>query len=471
MRKKQGTFYDLNSDISRASRAIKEISNLYNEIDKTDDQAEKKLISSQIQSLKDSLKKTVGNLGKDIERLSLVAPLKKQGVEKPMFKPLPGKGKANIPSSKAASRPKVTIKGMPNLSKEQIKAKEKALDKFEKEKVEDVERETIKRFKSREEKSRKEKKKKKALKKQRKEASFYVRMSNKFFSDFSEKLLDKGYFSGLKRTLVKANMQFLTKSYVSVIFFTTFLSAIISFFLFIFFLFFNFGVNFPFITFARVNVFERALNIFWIFILFPLITYLISYIYPSLERRNLETQIARELPFATIHMSSIAESKIEPSHIFRIMVTSPDYPHLRRQFIKLINEITIFGRDLVTALRNSAMNSPSKKLAELLDGLGTTITSGGDLSDFFAKRAQSLLFDYKLEKEKKTKSAETFMDIYISVVIAAPMILMLLLIMMRVSGLGISLSTAMISLIMVAGVSFVNVIFLVFLHLKAPKET
>jgi len=102
----------------------------------------------------------------------------------------------------------------------------------------------------------------------------------------------------------------------------------------------------------------------------------------------------------------------------------------------------------------------------LLDGLATTITSGGNLPDFFDKRAQTLLFDHKLEKEKQTKTAETFMDIYISVVIAAPMIFMLLLIMMRVSGLGIALSTSMISLIMVLGVSVVNIIFLVFLQLK-----
>ena len=75
----------------------------------------------------------------------------------------------------------------------------------------------------------------------------------------------------------------------------------------------------------------------------------------------------------------------------------------------------------------------------------TFITSGGDLPDFFDKRAQSLLFEHRLEREEYTKSAETFMDIYISVVIAAPMILMLLLMMMKISGLGISLSSGMIT--------------------------
>jgi flagellar protein FlaJ len=185
-----------------------------------------------------------------------------------------------------------------------------------------------------------------------------------------------------------------------------------------------------------------------------------------MEKKSMETKINQELPFATIHMASISESLVEPSNIFRIIISTGEYPNMEREFVKLLNEINVFGYDLVTALRNSAFNSPSRKLSELFDGLATTITSGGNLSDFFDKRAQTLLFDYKLDKEQQTKSAETFMDIYISVVIAAPMILMLLLIMMRVSGLGIALSTGMISLIMVLGVSVVNIIFLAFLQLK-----
>jgi flagellar protein FlaJ len=115
-----------------------------------------------------------------------------------------------------------------------------------------------------------------------------------------------------------------------------------------------------------------------------------------------------------------------------------------------------------------AFNSPSRKLSDLYNGLATTITSGGDLPEFFDKRAQTLLFDHRLESEKHAKAAETFMDIYISVVIASPMILMLLLVMMSASGLGLSLSTSMISLIMVLAVTLMNVLFLVFLHLKQP---
>jgi flagellar protein FlaJ len=212
------------------------------------------------------------------------------------------------------------------------------------------------------------------------------------------------------------------------------------------------------------------LKVFWLLFVIPIGTFLVVYFYPSLEKKSLGNKIDQELPFATINMSAISGSMIDPSEIFKIIVLTKEYPNLEKEFIKLINEINVYGYDLVTALKKVAENTPSKKLAELFNGLSTTINSGGDLPEFFDKRSQTLLFEYKIEREKHTKFSETFMDIYISAVIAAPMILMLVLMMMKISGLGIALSTSMITLIMVFGVSLLNVVFLTFLHLKQPAE-
>jgi len=161
---------------------------------------------------------------------------------------------------------------------------------------------------------------------------------------------------------------------------------------------------------------------------------------------------------------------LEPSKIFKIILATGEYPNIGKEFTKLINKINVYGYDLVTSLKSTALNSPSQKLRDLLNGLATTITSGGDLREFFDKRSQTLLFEHRLEREKDTKAAETFMDVYISVVIAAPMILMLLLMMMKISGLGIALETSSITLIMVLSVSLLNAAFLTFLYLKKSSS-
>ncbi len=441
---KKNSLNDLKRNISKESKIINELDSLFNTLDKAEDTGERNMVKVQIDSLIKALEKTNNNLGTNLRELYIPKKLTPKKV-RPSFKTPFISAKSMVPGVKLELKPITTKK--PEVSY----AKTKPIE------MTDIEKETLRRLK---------KKEKEIIKIKKRKASTYVRVSNKFFSGTSNSFLKKGYFKNMKRNLIRANMNYLTASYISVIFFNTLLSFFIALLLVGFLLFFKLSISIPFVTFAEQNILTRLLSTFWLLIAIPLGTYLFTYFYPFLERKSIEAKINQELPFATIHMSAISESQVEPSNIFKIIIATKEYPTLEKEFIKLLNEINVFGRDFVTALRNVALNSPSKRLSELFDGLATTITSGGDLSEFFDKRAESLLLEYRLEREKQTKSAETFMDIYISVVIAAPMILMLLLIMMRISGLGIALSASMIALIMVLGVSIVNIIFLGFLSLR-----
>ena len=156
--------------------------------------------------------------------------------------------------------------------------------------------------------------------------------------------------------------------------------------------------------------------------------------------------------------------------MFEVIIATGEYKNTRKEFIGLVNQINVYGYDLVTALRDAADKSPSKKLAELYRGLATTVVSGGDLQNFLDKRAQTLLFEYRLDREKYTKMTESFMDIYISIVIAAPMIFMLVLIMIRISNLGLSLTEEAITVLIISIVTGINILFLVFLQIKQPKD-
>jgi Flp pilus assembly protein TadB len=441
---KESKFGDLKKNILDIKKNIREMNMFFNEMEGTREDTEKSMIKAQLESLKKSLRKTNEELKNSIEKLSFVKSLEAKTV--PSLPAMNG----ITPIINAPVKMEVRSAQLDS----EREPKEVVVKKWG---LSYMDRQILKRLKHKE--------KKVEVRKQR-EANAFVAFSNNLFSRTSKSLLERGLFKSLKRDLIKANMQFLARSYLSVVLFVTVLSIFASVVAFVFFLFFNFGPRFPFITPATGDILGRIVTLFWIMIVIPIATFIVALLYPSMEKRTIENKINQELPFATIHMASISESLVEPSSIFKIIVSTREYPAIEKEFIKLLNEINLFGYDIVTALRNAAFNSPSKKLAELLDGLATTITSGGNLAEFFDKRSQTLLFEHKLEKEKQTKSAETFMDIYISVVIAAPMILMLLLIMMRVSGLGISLSTTMISIIMVLGVSVINVGFLTFLQLK-----
>ncbi len=302
-----------------------------------------------------------------------------------------------------------------------------------------------------------------------KKPSAFARYANRLFFKNSDDLSKTDYFKMLGEDLRKANMHYLLKTYISIMLLTTLITLFIAVLVWVFFIFFSISLESPFVFLQKGNFLSRIITNIWIVFVLPLIVFFSFFFYPKTEKVSLGNKIDQEMPFVTIHMSAIAGSGIEPSQIFKIIAFSKEYPYTREEVKKIINQINVYGFDLVNALKNTARATASNKLADLLNGLATTISTGGSLSNFLDKRAETLLFTYKLERDKFIRVAETFMDIYISVVISAPMLMMILLVLMKVTGAGIGLSVGGLSLVMILIISFINVIFLVFLNLKQPR--
>jgi Flp pilus assembly protein TadB len=284
-----------------------------------------------------------------------------------------------------------------------------------------------------------------------KKPSKVARVSNLVFSKVSERIAPK--FSSVKDDLKKSNSRFSIHTYVSIALF-------VSSFVFLFSLL-VFGV----LSFVSVAFLA------WIWVpFFLLMMSLVSfYLYPSLEKGAVNKGITNELPFATIHMAAIAGANIEPTKIFKIIATSSEYPHFGKEIRKMLTQIDIYGYDLVNALKHASKQTSNKKLAELFTGLATNIVSGGSLESYLSKKSENLLMDYKLERQKYTSLAETFMDVYIAILITAPLVLMILMIVMNVTGFGIGISIPMLLILAVGGIVLVNVLFLIFLQFKQPK--
>ena len=303
------------------------------------------------------------------------------------------------------------------------------------------------------------KKKKKEVEEEEKEeevfevrkAGMLARTSNKFFFNLSKKYIKKGYFEKLEDSLRKANMPYLLTTYVSMSFFLTIISLILALAI----------VTVMFlINPVTALMFSAAV------ILLPVFTFVGVYYYPYLEAKSLGGKIDQEIPFVAIHMSAVAGSGIEPSQIFNIIALGEEYPSTKTEVRKIITQVNVYGYDIVTALKNTAKETSSKKLSELLNGIASTITEGGSLVEFFNKRAETLLFEYKLEREKSTKAAETFMDIYISIMIMAPMLMMMLLILISWMNINIGISMNMLTLLIIMAVSLINIIFLAVLQVR-----
>ncbi len=296
----------------------------------------------------------------------------------------------------------------------------------------------------------------------------YLKLANSIFRAIASRIAQQNWVKLLKSDLRKANMDYLLESYIALMLFWTTCAFIAGIGLSIFLLFYNIGISYPFLSVYGGSIQQRLTIVAWLPFVFSLCTFIFLYIYPSTEKKSIARRINQELPFAAVQMSAISGSGVEPTTIFRIIAVSREYPALRKEIRKVLNQINLYGYDLVTAINNVAQATSSQRLAELFAGLSTTINSGGRLGDFFAKRAETLLTQYRLEREQFTKTAETFMDLYITIVIAAPMVLLLIFVLLSLSNFGVNLSPQYMTFIIIGLVSTLNILFLAFLNLKQP---
>jgi archaellum biogenesis protein FlaJ (TadC family) len=282
--------------------------------------------------------------------------------------------------------------------------------------------------------------------------SFIRSISNSFFRGTAESLLPS--MGDLSNSIKGANLTILPSTYLAVALFSTFIS-----------LFFG-ALVYGILLYLSLDYWIH----FWIIPTTPIVVFLGFYYYPITEASNVQKSISYELPFATIHMSAIAGSDIEPTKIFEIIAGSKEYENIGKEMQKILVLIRIYGYDLVSSLKDVSKRTSSTKLAELLSGLSTNISGGGDLKTYLEKKSENFLLDYQLERRRYIDLASTFMDIYISILIAAPMVLMLMFIIMNVAGLGFQgMSIQLLLMISVVVIVIVNIMFIIAINLKQPK--
>jgi flagellar protein FlaJ len=168
-----------------------------------------------------------------------------------------------------------------------------------------------------------------------------------------------------------------------------------------------------------------AITIFSLLV-FGGITYAIFIVYPSVEAGNRRRNIDATLPYAINYVTSMSTAGITPAEVFRLLGDSPIYGESSVEARYIAREIDIFGRDLIDALRLVSASTPSKRMKEFLQGAMASISSGGNLTDYFRTKADQ----YALENRQTQKQ---FLDIlalmaesYVTAMVAGTLFLIIL---------------------------------------------
>ena len=280
-------------------------------------------------------------------------------------------------------------------------------------------------------------------------------IANKYMKKYADAFVTKypKFFEPMFNNFKMVEMELLSRTYVSMMLFFTILSlpGIFLFFL---------ALNFAF----KLSVLKLVLVSFAGMIL----TFIGFYFYPSSLIGGKRSNIKLELPFALVHMSAVAGSGANPMSIFELIADSDEYPELKKEIKKILNYVNLFGYNLTNALKNVAATTPSPEFKELLNGMISTIETGGDLRSYLKEKSYDALNTYRLDRKKQVEALATYSEVYTAILIASPLLLLVTLAIINSIGGNLGgLSVVTIAWISILGVlPLLNIGFMVFVNIS-----
>jgi len=288
----------------------------------------------------------------------------------------------------------------------------------------------------------------------------FGKISNKYFKDLVYKTIPKHpkFFKDFEIALQKADTKIFSRTYFSMMILGSILGAIGAFLVTL--LFWNTPVLITKIVGAIAMIFIGGF-----------VTAALFYYAPVSSANSRESKIKNELPFVILHMSAVAGSGAKPISMFQTVLASKEYPTLQPEIKKIVNYVNLFGYDLTTALRITAKTTPSQRFKDMLDGMVSTLESGGDLKEYLEALADDAMNTYRLERKKYSEVISTYSDIYTGLLIAAPLLFFVTLTIIQMLGGSIGgLSVASIaSMGTYIAIPLMNIGFIVFLEVVSPK--
>jgi flagellar protein FlaJ len=155
-------------------------------------------------------------------------------------------------------------------------------------------------------------------------------------------------------------------------------------------------------------------------------TYIAFLVYPNIIAGDRRRKIDASLPYAINYITSMSTAGITPAEVFRLLGDSPIYGECSVEARYIAREIDIFGRDLIDAIRLMSSTTPSARLKEFLQGSMASISSGGNLTDYFRTKANQYALENRQTQKMFLETLGLVAESYVTAVVAGMLFLIIL---------------------------------------------
>ena len=233
----------------------------------------------------------------------------------------------------------------------------------------------------------------------------------------------------LDDSLLKAHMKIRPEEYLAYVFMAAIVTAIVGVII---------GIVVGVVLFGLmgVGIVMRILVAALASVFLPIMALMMLKGSPAGKAKSRGRDIDKRIAAAMSFISAMASADVNIDVIFKELSRQKAYGEISHEAAWITRDTELLGSDILTAIRKAAKRSPSTKFQDFLQGVITTSTSGGQLKPYFLLKADEYAKENKLALKSQMETLGMLAESFVTVVVAFPLFLVLILAIMAVVGGG-----------------------------------
>lgn len=237
------------------------------------------------------------------------------------------------------------------------------------------------------------------------------------------RIAESGATAKLKEDLESAHIEMRAGAYLSCVWFNTILAAVVST-----------------VVYLNLIIFiELELGVALLLTLIPVISTVFVYFcymkMPGIKAKARSKKIDMHLPYALNFISAMSSAGITPTEIFSSLSKQDIYGEIKEEALWIYRDVSILGKDIITAIKTNIHRTPSSKFKEFLQGAVVTVQSGGALKPYFMAKADQYMRENRLAQKQLIESLGIMAECYVTTAVAGVLLIILIVpLLMIISG-------------------------------------
>jgi len=252
-----------------------------------------------------------------------------------------------------------------------------------------------------------------------------------------------------KDYLQRAGIKIYPETYVSLMFFVTFLTLPISI-----------------VAMVLLYIFKFIPLIF--LVPMPIFVMIGFIIIPMSRASERAAALEREMPFAATYISVMASGGISPYTSFKRISEVELLPAMRKEAREIIKDVEIFGVDPLTAIEKAAKNHPLNMFRDFLGGYASTVIIGGDITHFLESKAEEIFKARAVRVKMAAERLGMLLESFIIIMVLMSLCFYILFSVEAIYSTGISMYSGMI-LYTYVFTPMLSLMFIYLAHSMQPK--